>query len=225
MSTLNLISLKQSAFSSLRSWALDLLYGHLRFKGKILKTRFQEENNLFTTRPSPTTYSNRQSEQEKNMLFPRKTKDSTKTNHSLTTRVQHSSCTGNLSLDYHFQHFLALNYSSQIKVRNVEYKDPIEEEWERFQRAIKEEATVSAQIIMEDQEEAIAERQIHEIEEQMRNWSRISIFSSLWVIDLEKKKEEVGGVGVKLSQEEEDVSSSADEEEFEEYLDWRAKKS
>lgn len=100
------------------------------------------------------------------------------------------------------------------KVRNVEYKDPIEEEWERFQRAIKEEATVSAQIIMEDQEEAIAERQIHEIEEQMRNWSR--------VIDLEKKKEEVNAIGGKVSGDDDDCSSSANEEEFEEYLDWRA---
>ncbi|XP_071444217.1 zinc finger protein 830 [Hetaerina americana] len=103
------------------------------------------------------------------------------------------------------------------KVRNVEYKDPIEEEWERFQRAIKEEATVSAQIIMEDQEEAIAERQIHEIEEQMRNWSR--------VIDLEKKREEVNACGVKIKTEDDDSSSSANEDEFEEYLDWRAKKS
>ncbi|XP_046392374.1 zinc finger protein 830 isoform X2 [Ischnura elegans] len=103
------------------------------------------------------------------------------------------------------------------KVRNVEYKDPIEEEWERFQRAIKEEATVSAQIIMEDQEEAIAERQIHEIEEQMRNWSR--------VIDLEKKREEVNSSGVKIKAEDDESSSSANEEEFEEYLDWRAKQS
>jgi zinc finger protein 830 len=37
---------------------------------------------------------------------------------------------------------------------------------------MKEENTVSAQIIAEDQEEATAERQIDEIDEQMRNWSR-----------------------------------------------------
>jgi zinc finger protein 830 len=54
----------------------------------------------------------------------------------------------------------------------VEYKDPVEEEWEKFQKEMKEETTVSAQIIAEDQEEATAERQIDEIDEQMRNWSR-----------------------------------------------------
>jgi hypothetical protein len=55
----------------------------------------------------------------------------------------------------------------------VEYKNPIEEEWEKFQKEMKEETTVSAQIIAEDQEEATAERQIDEIDEQMRNWSRL----------------------------------------------------
>ena len=59
-----------------------------------------------------------------------------------------------------------------MQARNVEYKDPIEEEWEKFQKEIKEENTLSAQIIAEDQEEATAERQIDEIDEQMRNWSR-----------------------------------------------------
>ena len=36
------------------------------------------------------------------------------------------------------------------KVRNVEYKDPIEEEWEKFQKEIKEETAQSAQIIADD---------------------------------------------------------------------------
>ncbi|GLH10996.1 Coiled-coil domain-containing protein 16 [Gryllus bimaculatus] len=104
------------------------------------------------------------------------------------------------------------------KARNVEYKDPIEEEWEKFQKEIKEETSVSAQIISEDQEEATAERQIDEIDEQMRNWTR--------VIHLEKKKEEVVQVvsGRNAGGDDEQLSS-ADEAEFEEYLDWRSKKS
>ncbi|XP_069686735.1 zinc finger protein 830 [Periplaneta americana] len=105
------------------------------------------------------------------------------------------------------------------KARNVEYKDPIEEEWEKFQKEMKEENTVSAQIIAEDQEEATAERQIDEIDEQMRNWSR--------VLDLELKKEAVvKAVGDKSTAGDvDDDASSADEIEFDEYLDWRAKKS
>ncbi|XP_011158108.1 zinc finger protein 830 isoform X2 [Solenopsis invicta] len=59
------------------------------------------------------------------------------------------------------------------KVRNVEYKDPIEEEWEKFQKEIKEETAQSAQIIADDQEEATTERQMDEIEEQIRHWSSV----------------------------------------------------
>ncbi|XP_063218207.1 zinc finger protein 830 [Bacillus rossius redtenbacheri] len=104
------------------------------------------------------------------------------------------------------------------KARHVEYKDPVQEEWEKFQREMKEETTVSAQIIAEDQEEATAERQLDEIDEQIRNWSR--------VLDLERKKEEVArSASVKASALDDDGGSSADEAEFDEYLDWRAKKS
>lgn len=62
-----------------------------------------------------------------------------------------------------------------FQARNVEYKDPIQEEWEKFQKEIKEETTVSTQIIQDDQEEATAERQIQEIDEQLRNWTRYII--------------------------------------------------
>lgn len=58
------------------------------------------------------------------------------------------------------------------QVRNIEYKDPVEEEWEKFQKEIKEETSTSAEIIAGEQEEATAERQIDEIDEQIRNWSR-----------------------------------------------------
>lgn len=58
------------------------------------------------------------------------------------------------------------------KARQTEYKDPVEEEWEKFQVEIKEASNFSNAIIAEEQEEAIAERQIDEIDEQMRNWGR-----------------------------------------------------
>lgn len=58
------------------------------------------------------------------------------------------------------------------KARNLDYKDPVEEEWEKFQKEIKAAADFSNAIIAEDQEEATAERQIDEIDEQIRNWSR-----------------------------------------------------
>ncbi|XP_046475193.1 zinc finger protein 830 [Neodiprion pinetum] len=103
------------------------------------------------------------------------------------------------------------------KVRNVEYKDPIEEEWEKFQKEIKEEAAQSAQIIADDQEEATTERQLDEIEEQMRHWSR--------VLELERRREEVLEQVERKSVAVEEEVSSGDEAEFDEFLDWRAKKS
>ncbi|XP_063994229.1 zinc finger protein 830 isoform X1 [Diachasmimorpha longicaudata] len=102
------------------------------------------------------------------------------------------------------------------KVRNVEYKDPIEEEWDKFQREMREEAAQSAQIIAEDQEEATTERQLDEIEEQIRNWSR--------VMDLVRRKEQVQAAERKKESVEEDMSSG-DESEYDEFLDWRAKTS
>lgn len=58
------------------------------------------------------------------------------------------------------------------KARNLEYRDPVEEEWDRFQKEIKAAADTSNAIIAEDQVEATTERQIDEIDEQIRNWSR-----------------------------------------------------
>lgn len=102
------------------------------------------------------------------------------------------------------------------KVRNVEYKNPIEEEWEKFQKVIKEETAQSAQIIADDQEEATTERQLDEIEEQIRHWSR--------VMDLVKRKEQVQAADRKQKNVDDD-NSSGDEAEFDEFLDWRAKNS
>lgn len=65
------------------------------------------------------------------------------------------------------------------KARNLEYKDPVEEEWEKFQQEIKAASDFSNAIIAEDQEEAITERQIDEIDEQIRNWNRLVELSIL----------------------------------------------
>lgn len=58
------------------------------------------------------------------------------------------------------------------KARHLEYKDPIEEEWDKFRKEIKEAEVQSLTIINEEQEESTAERQIDEIDAQIKNWSR-----------------------------------------------------
>lgn len=108
------------------------------------------------------------------------------------------------------------------KARNQEYKDPVEEEWEKFQREIREAATESNAIIAEDQEESTAERQIDEIDEQIRNWSR--------VLEIQRKKEataaELERYKAKNMDLDDDSGSEGQEsEEFDEFVDWRSKKS
>lgn len=127
-----------------------------------------------------------------------------------------------------------------FKARNQEYKDPIEEEWERFQKEMKEQTSLSAAIIAEDQEEATTERQIEEIDEQIRNWSRLLIIYYILtlqrtsaliifyhlcfrVLDLERKKELLARNADTKKQEESD--SDVELEETDEFLDWRGKKS
>ncbi|CRK90925.1 CLUMA_CG004614, isoform A [Clunio marinus] len=109
------------------------------------------------------------------------------------------------------------------KARHVEVRDQAAEEWERFQREIKEAEALSMNIINEEQEEATAERQIDEIDAQIKNWSR--------VLELEKKKEIIESKlkQGKLQNVENQITSIDDdddmEEEIPEFFDWRAKKS
>ncbi|CAO1420614.1 unnamed protein product [Diamesa serratosioi] len=112
------------------------------------------------------------------------------------------------------------------KARHQEYKDPNDEEWEKFQKEIKEATTMSANIIAEEQEEATVERQLDELDEQIRNWSR--------VLTLEKQKELVQSRPKQASTDEDDKMSESSESDDDdddentkipEFLDWRAKKS
>lgn len=103
------------------------------------------------------------------------------------------------------------------KARNVEYKDAAEEEWEKFQKEIREADYESLAMIAEDQEEATTERQIEEIDEQMKNFSK--------VLDLEKKKVQVITTAKENHMEVDENLSNDEEDDFDEYLDWRAKKS
>ncbi|KAG1714408.1 Zinc finger protein 830 [Nymphon striatum] len=102
------------------------------------------------------------------------------------------------------------------KVRHVEYKDAMDEEWEKFQKVISTESTVSQAIMDEDIEESKAEREIDEIDEQMHNWSRVQ--------NLQMKKDKIANSAPPDKMDESELSLSADEQEYEEFLDWRSKK-
>ncbi|XP_014770746.1 zinc finger protein 830 [Octopus bimaculoides] len=104
------------------------------------------------------------------------------------------------------------------KVRQVEYKDKMEEEWELFQKQMKEEAHVSEAIIEDDDEQANVDRNIDEIDEQIHRWSQIN--------DLQDQKEKIMQVKSQKNHSgdgsEDDDSISADD--FKDFLDWRSKK-
>ncbi|KAL5282454.1 ZNF830 family protein [Megaselia abdita] len=104
------------------------------------------------------------------------------------------------------------------KVRNIDYKDPQEKEWLQFQREIKDETSISLEIIAGEVETSTNDRQIQDIDEQMYNWQR--------VLNMEKKKdhisEKIRSKPIKDEHEGSDDRSS-EEEDFDDFLDWRAK--
>lgn len=105
------------------------------------------------------------------------------------------------------------------KVRNIDYKDPVEEEWLKFQKEIKDETSVSLEIIAGEVETSTNDRQIQDIDEQMYNWQR--------VLNMEKKREYISEK-LKNNPVKMEHSDSSDElseaDDFDEFLDWRAKK-
>ncbi|XP_065207449.1 zinc finger protein 830 [Planococcus citri] len=111
------------------------------------------------------------------------------------------------------------------KARNIDYKDPIEEEWERFKKEIQEENAVSEQIAEEDQDQALVDREIEIIDENMYNWSRVRELE----VQLEKVQQEKSArknvVNQSTKDDSDHDSSYGSEEEFDEYIDWRSKRS
>ncbi|KAI0221838.1 Zinc finger protein 830 [Lamellibrachia satsuma] len=101
------------------------------------------------------------------------------------------------------------------KVREVEYRNKMDDEWELFQRVMKDESTVSEAIEEEEEEQKTAERNIEEIDEQIHRWSQVD--------KLQKAKEQLMLKEVPRADEEDQEEEVDEEQEFEEFLDWRSK--
>ncbi|OWF36265.1 zinc finger protein 830-like [Mizuhopecten yessoensis] len=107
---------------------------------------------------------------------------------------------------------------TDAKVRKVEYKDKMDEEWEMFRRAMKEENHVSEAIMDEEDEQANVDRNIDEIDDQMNRWNEIN--------KLQIKKEEImSNQGSKDVASKSDSDEDAEDQELQEFMDWRSKKS
>jgi len=107
------------------------------------------------------------------------------------------------------------------KARGIEYKDPVEEEWEAFTKEIAVEVAASQDIQAEDMLEETTERQLEEVEEQIQAWSRVR--------EIEIKKDVVDEKFKSKKASKEDENSDDEEmdvdEDLDEFLDWRLKKS
>jgi len=112
------------------------------------------------------------------------------------------------------------------KARGVEYKDADEAEWEAFQKEIAVEVAASADLAATDQLEETVDRQLEEIDDQMRAWSRVrNIEIRKDDVDnkLRDKKAEVQNES-KTVVKTENSDDEINEEDLEEFLDWRQKK-
>ncbi|KAH9514288.1 hypothetical protein Btru_028616 [Bulinus truncatus] len=103
------------------------------------------------------------------------------------------------------------------KIRNVEYKDKEEEEWDLFQKAIKEEAQVSEVIMEEEDEQVNIDRNIDEIDDQIHRWQEVE--------KLHVKKETIVKSSKNDGLQENSSDDEVEDEELDSLLNWRAKKS
>ncbi|CAH3021916.1 unnamed protein product [Porites evermanni] len=106
------------------------------------------------------------------------------------------------------------------KVRKVEFRDPAEEEWEKFQKAMQVEAQVSQSIVEEEDEESRVDREFSELSEQRLYYLRADSLRDKQSIIKDKVSE--NKILQKESQEEN--NSNSDDSDYEEFFDWRAKK-
>ena len=102
-------------------------------------------------------------------------------------------------------------------------QDADELEWAAFQKEIAVEVAASADLTAVDQMEETVDRQLEEIDDQMRAWSRVR--------NIEIKKDDVDTrirdkkqVREKVEVKTEDSDDEVNEEDLDEFLDWRQKK-
>ncbi|XP_071788895.1 zinc finger protein 830-like [Asterias amurensis] len=111
------------------------------------------------------------------------------------------------------------------KVRKVEVKNTMEEEWSKFQKEMVEQNQVSENLQEEDQEAAQVDRNIDEIDEQIHCFAKVEALRDKQdhiKSEMQVKKSQHQERG-KEDQEDRDVIDSDEEAEFGEFLDWRSK--
>uniref|UniRef100_T1ISR6 ZNF380 coiled-coil domain-containing protein n=1 Tax=Strigamia maritima TaxID=126957 RepID=T1ISR6_STRMM len=104
---------------------------------------------------------------------------------------------------------------ADAKVRKVEYRDPMDEEWDKFQKVISEASSVSQNMMDENDEDMKTEREIDEIDEQIHNWARVEA--------LQRRKDETRKDNEVTATDAEMEEMPLDDDEVEDLLNWRSK--
>ena len=120
------------------------------------------------------------------------------------------------------------------KVRNVPFKNPLDEEWEKFQKEISGDKIASDQVEQDDFQELNSERTIEEIDQQIDNWAKVDhlqkkVQQLLSKGHQEKKSDTFSGHHHLIKEETDDVGDEGSEGEDddldpESLMDWRSKK-
>lgn len=104
------------------------------------------------------------------------------------------------------------------KARNVEYKDPQDEEWEKFQKMIQEETKVADTIRDEEDEESEMIRDMEEFNNMKSCLSRVETLKSL----VHKNSKQKASKSNDIDMTSDDIENSSDED-IDGLFDWRAK--
>lgn len=116
------------------------------------------------------------------------------------------------------------NPEEDAKARDEIYKDPLDDEYKKFERSMLEEEKVTEHLVEEDLTETQNYRELAEIDEQIEHWSRIN---KLEIKRDEKKQRQRMEVEPAASEQPEEMDDS-DEEDLEDELNilsnWRRKK-
>lgn len=104
--------------------------------------------------------------------------------------------------------------------RNVVYKDPMEEEWTKFQKVMSGESNKAEVLVHDELVETQKEKTVEEIDEQLSSWQRVD--------RLQKRIEDIRSSKSKSDKKQEKEfmkDTDADgEDDFDALLDWRSKK-
>ncbi|RWS17887.1 zinc finger protein 830-like protein [Dinothrombium tinctorium] len=110
------------------------------------------------------------------------------------------------------------NPEMDAKARNVPYKDPKDEEWEKFQKVIAEEKNASEALIEEQFDEFQFERNLEEVDAQISNWEKLNKLQSKAEELIAKANENMSTGNDGSDEDESDVNENIDI-----FSDWRSK--